>query len=89
MANSTASWAQPIPYETEGKTVAELQDDLREYNDRCTSFDILISRLQERQRQLRLIVYRITAALGKVGELSSGEATAFKALETLPLPEDA
>ena len=88
MASNLASWAQPIPYDTEGKTAAELQDDLREYNDRCTSFDVLISRLQERQRQLRLIVYKITAALGRVGELSSGEATAFNALETLPLPED-
>lgn len=88
MAYTPGSWAEPIPYDPEGKDESELLDDLREYNTRASSFEILISRLQARLSCLRRVIYTITAALGKVGELTQPETTVMRTLEAIPLPED-
>lgn len=81
MASNLASWAEPIPYDPEGKEESELLDDLREYNSRATSFEILISRLQARLSSLRRVIYTITAALGRTGELTQVETTVMRNLE--------
>lgn len=81
MASIPGSWAEPIPYDPDGKDESELLDDLREYNSRASSFEILISRLQARLSCLRRVIYTITAALGRTGELTLAEATAMRNLE--------
>lgn len=88
MVSTPGSWAEPIPYDPEGKDESELLDDLREYNSRASSFEILISRLQARLSCLRRVIYTITAALGRVGELTQPETTVMRTLEAIPLPED-